>query len=81
MTAMRLLLLSTALFGFAISSPLELKSVLDTGITPIADNDDVEYRLGRDVLPERYELTFTPYFANVSRIEIDSIDCQFMSIY
>lgn len=74
---MRLLLVSMAFFGYAISSPLELRMVLDTGVTPILDNDNVDYRLKRDVLPEKYELHITPYFANVSRIKIDSTDCQF----
>jgi hypothetical protein len=75
MTAITFVLLSTALLGFAASSPLELRMVSDTGIRPLVDEvDNSHYRLGRDVVPTKYELKFTPYFEDVS-----IANCQYIS--
>lgn len=67
MTAIMIILLSTAVVGFVVSSPLELRTAPDTGIKPLADNDDVNYRLGDNVVPTRYEIFIKPTFKEVSQ--------------
>jgi hypothetical protein len=56
-------LVLSAIIGFVVSSPLEFKH--ENEIAPAAAGD-VNYRLSRDVLPTRYDITLTPYFKNVS---------------
>lgn len=57
-------LVLSAVIGFVISSPIEFDPT-ENEIAPAADGT-VDYRLGRDVLPSRYDIKLTPYFVNVS---------------
>lgn len=57
------LLVVLAVFGLALSIPLEDQPEVE--ITPFTDGD-IDYRLNDDILPVRYDLEFTPYFANVT---------------
>lgn len=57
------LVFALAVLGSALASPLEYES--DVEITPFAEGD-IDYRLTYDIIPTRYDLEFTPYFANVT---------------
>lgn len=65
------LLVVLAVFGLALSIPLEDQPEVE--ITPFADGD-IDYRLNEDILPVRYDLEFTPYFANVTfqKVNLDA---------